>query len=487
MKASNNQFHEYKIKPMELNLHECFWDLIEQWKAVLVVALICSVLASAVLGYRANTRAAEESVKPQSKEEVIASLSESDMREVSYVMDLQRKYYELSDYLSDSALMHLDPNQANCLKCEWQIKADQSSISVLIDEYKSHLLTDESLEQIAEAVNADMGLPYFKELFTCNHSLSETKEDTQENNATFQVKVFLPANMDAEVMETNVLAAVERVHNDLNNQIIAHQCNLAFSKKETSVDTDLYTLQYNRQAGLMSLRSNYNASIQQLSPGQKTAFDQLVAFNNEPDQAVAKIDTVAETKGSWFNLTYGIIGFICGIVLYAILLVLGRILLRKTMSADMIRDRVGLKKVGEIYPGSYEGAKTGLFRSRHLYTLHHKGKIDSKKQIDRSLQAIQLQCNKESMREIYALLLNDLNKAELEVMEQIREELKNADITLTVVNQDEYNQLQDDLFEEQRKSVLLVANHGARERSLESLLDMLNQLETPIYGYIYMG
>ena len=84
-------------------------------------------------------------------------------------------------------------------------------------------------------------------------------------------------------------------------------------------------------------------------------------------------------------------------------------------------------------------------------------------------------------------MLNDLNKAELEVMEQIREELKNADITLTVVNQDEYNQLQDDLFEEQRKSVLLVANHGARERSLESLLDMLNQLETPIYGYIYMG
>ena len=78
----------------------------------------------------------------------------------------KNQYYELSDYLSDSALMHLDSNHVSYLKCEWQIKADRSYISGLINEYKSELLTDESLKQIAEAVNADMELPYFKELFT---------------------------------------------------------------------------------------------------------------------------------------------------------------------------------------------------------------------------------------------------------------------------------------------------------------------------------
>ena len=39
MKVTNNQYHEYKMNPMELNLNECFWDMLEQWKAVLIVAL----------------------------------------------------------------------------------------------------------------------------------------------------------------------------------------------------------------------------------------------------------------------------------------------------------------------------------------------------------------------------------------------------------------------------------------------------------------
>ena len=84
------------------------------------------------------------------------------------------------------------------------------------------------------------------------------------------------------------------------------------------------------------------------------------------------------------------------------------------------------------------------------------------------------------------LLVNDLNKAESDAIGQMCEELRDADIMLTTVNQDEYNKLQANKLDEERQGVLLVANHGTRESVLESVLEMLNQFETPIYGYIYM-
>ena len=489
MKVTNNQYHEYKMNPMELNLNECFWDMLEQWKAVLIVALVCAALISAALGHRANRIAAQEEVKAESVEDVVASLSESDMQEVSYTMELREKYYNMNDYFTHSVLMNLDPNNTKSLKCEWLITGSQSYVDVLKDEYQSELLSDETLVQIIEEVHADISLSQFKELFVFDTFSQEIATTTDENVVALQFKLYIPENVDEKLLKTAITSSVDRVHDKIDGQIIPHQCKLQFARVETEVYNNVYTLQYNRQSSLMNLRNNYYNNLLQLSPEQKTAFNQLLSLRNkdESEKAGDKPAPAAASKASWFNLKYLVFGFICGMVLYAICLICSRLFLRETVSSDMIRDSAGIKKLGEIYPNGTEGKGAGLFHDRRLYAMHHRGKTDSEAQIDRALQAIKILFKKESMQEAYAYLLHDLTKPESEALEQICGQLREAGITLTVVDKNEFDRLRADAADGEIQGALLVANHSTRESSLESVLETLDQYETPVYGYIYLG
>ena len=473
------EYDNYRKKTIELDLKECLWDYLEQWKLVLIVSVVFALIISAALGYRAKVNAEKTTAEKGTREEIMATLSKTDLQEVNYAIALRKKYYALNNYYSDSILMSLDTSNVQTLQCEWIIEGTEADAPLLFNEYKRELFSYENLKRIEEAIHVDIEIPYFKELFVVESDDQSVIIIREEGKNLFRCITFIPEGIDPSVLENNLIEMAEEVHNKINTQIAEHKFSLISSQIESGFSDILFSLQYQRQNALINLRNNYYNNIQQLSTIQKRAVDQSFGFANDADESTAK----KSKKVSWLNLKYLIFGFVCGMLLYALALICYYTLRRKIISADMIRDSIGMKKIGEFYTHDFSGKSGRFLHDRRIFVLRHKYKLDLDTQLSIATKAITKDFNDLLTKSIKMISLYESDKGTLRIIDRLCSMLNKQGIQSTKAGLHDIDEFK--LYEE--NGIVLVIPHNTNARIFETALEMLELYDIPLYGYIYAG
>lgn len=479
MKEYDHEQKSYKRASVELDLKQCFWDLLEQWKLVLIVSVIVAIVISLLLGYRARINADRKAIKAANTDEIIASLSDSDKQEVYYTIGLQKMYYRTNDYYSNSPLMNLDSNNVKVLTCEWHITAEPSFVDLVVDQYKNELLNENSLREIVDTIGTDMDLSCFKELF--DFSMTDNNTFIAETNyKVMRCQIYVPDDISESDLEEAVTMVVNGAYEHVKKQVADHTCKLVVHNTERGVSKELFNRQVNCLGSLISLRNNYYNNIQQLSTAQKNAFNQLLGINdNTAEKSTKRIPL--------FNLKYLIVGLVCGVLLYACLFLCLRSLQQRIVSADMLRTSYGFKKLGEIYTQNVEGKSTDLLHDRHIYRLQHRYKTSPEVQIANTEQAIRLQLHSRSLNRVVLYLLQKPDKTEAKVLERLHDCLLENGVSLKTVNVQETDSNQIKNLGEQGDGIIIVASSDSSAKELDSCLDMIELFDLSVYGYVYLG
>ena len=159
----------YQQPETEINLKEVIWDLLSQWKAVLITALLMALLvcgakhAKDVKAFNAaealQDEAASEEQAGLTPEERIAAvleaLPEDEREQVEYVSEQAEMAESMREYLRDSIRMHTDPTNQRRLVQIYNLTANnRGDLAILATIYSRMLQDEDFIKNIAKASRA---------------------------------------------------------------------------------------------------------------------------------------------------------------------------------------------------------------------------------------------------------------------------------------------------------------------------------------------
>ena len=142
-----------------IDFKEFFWRLAEQWKAIVVVALIVMLAFSSASYVLTSAGEDTEDSEFETQEEVLESLSVNDREMVVSVLREKAARDKLQEYIKNSPYMNLDPYRVNTVNMTWLITSEETINRQLVAAYVNELAS----YKLADAVNKAWGSPYNSE------------------------------------------------------------------------------------------------------------------------------------------------------------------------------------------------------------------------------------------------------------------------------------------------------------------------------------
>ena len=196
-----------------INVRELIWNLLEQWKAIVIVALIFGIICTGFMYHREvgiyNAELAKKTemanaldgfvpeenggyfdeYTEQVIESNIESLSEEDQLAVRNLIQMHNSLNASKEYCSQSILMNIDPVNKKTLKILYGISVsneDQALLPALASSYQEYIKDD--LEQFfAEALGQEVELKYLDELIKV---LAVSNLSTPSSEAVLQIEYY---------------------------------------------------------------------------------------------------------------------------------------------------------------------------------------------------------------------------------------------------------------------------------------------------------
>ena len=216
----------------DINLTDFGWNLIMQWKAILIV---CIAVALLVMGarYHIDSNAYKDSLARIAEAKKTASISvderiaetlESLPEDEAYTVQLiahQMDYISLQKkYLNDSIWINTDPTNQRVLAIQYYLqRGDISDLQMLVDSYTICLQKTESIASFREVISPNAPIHFILELFS---AYGGAIADNEVGSTIYTVSFVLPEDIDAEAVVNVADSNISSIYKELKASLGDH-------------------------------------------------------------------------------------------------------------------------------------------------------------------------------------------------------------------------------------------------------------------------
>lgn len=431
---------------MTINIKEILGNLLEQWKVVLITALLVMALfvglkyAKDMKSYiAAQTKKNAETQSTISAEERIAEildkLPENERSTVITIIKQNDWIESEKEYINNSILMNTDPTNQRTLVADYYVNAAEESDSIrnsLIIGYKSYINDKEVAESLGKLIKPNTETKYISELISVNNS--ESSEGKLSFDAILEVCVVLPDGTDSKAVEETLTSLLKEQSPEMSNRICPHSIDLVSAKETYLYNKGAVYEQTNILYSIFNLQNNTMSMQSALSDGQKAAVESIIAIKSTEKTTAMGTKKIGasdiENTKPEVSKKYALLGFVLGVLVYAFIYFL--IVIRRgcLLCADDASFYTEARLLGELYEQTKLSGIKALFKSRFIEKYRYGNKLDTIKQIEKMRSSIEAVCKHEGLKE---LTVFDQSAPE-KMKDTIIREIRNLGIKVTEIS-----------------------------------------------------
>lgn len=371
-----------------IDFKEFFWRLAEQWKAILVVALIVMLAFSSVSYILTSNGKEAEGSQFETQEDVLESLSVNDREMVVSVLREKAARDKLQEYIKNSPYMNLDPYRVNTVNMTWLITSEEAINRQLVAAYVNELAS----YKLADAVNKAWGSPYnsenIRELLVVKSNIPVNTE-AELNGNLITITLYVPDDNDGKIAINAINEVVDSVYSKLAGAIGTHAIQALTSELTVTSDLTLAEEQFSHYSRFYNISNQLNSFGKILTEGQNEAYALISQFNEAVDPKDQE-DIVMPNKenSSPFSKKNLLIGFLMGVFLYVIVYFVYFALSGKISSPAGVEGSFGVRTLGEWNSGERKGLLGFLKTDKFIYKRHHRGHLNREVELNKASESL---------------------------------------------------------------------------------------------------
>lgn len=503
--------NDLKNKKIEeaVNIRDLVWNLLSQWKAVLIVALIMAVLTT---GYKymsdsksyeeaKNARNGAEETKTLSADEqiekILEGFSEEDKNTIEYMVQQKEWVDKQKDYINNSILMNVDPTKQRTIFLDYYIASEEGTNSIatsLLYGYSSYATSESIVNGIREAIGADVDNRYIAELISTPFNNNNNTYNIgapagfDDGDAVLEVKVVIPEDVDAAKVENVMTAAFSDYSAELSKSVGSHVIRLLRSEEAYIYNAEAVSNRNSAIANIYNIQNSYIKNMEMnLSDEQNGAIESIMAVkraekNLAGDEAMYAEASAEEPTAPGISKKYALAGFFLGIAVYACVYAIYVMFKGSITSAQQTETYTGSRLLGEIYTTrEYKGIQK-LLHSRIVDSIRYRGKLDPDAQSDKIVSAISALCKHTETDSVNVFIMPG-EACISEAADKVTNKIRGAGIDVALTDVDETTDGNSML---NAKNAIIMANGESTAAGLSGLSDLLSEFDVPLLGNIYV-
>ena len=501
----NNEFSG--VPYLIFNIKEALWDLLSQWKMILIVALLTSILVSGLKYAKDSSDYRQE----QSRKEAVASemisdeektanvmepLTEEQRTAVLFAVNQNSHILKLQQYLDESLWLNGTPYDQRALVLSYYIKGtEEISLQELCDAYSSYLNSEKFYKSLGAVIDPDKEIKYIKELISVKNG------DIADSNLTgilYRISIVLPEETDAAAVEKVFTAAINEANGKLKESIGDHTITLATNEETHQYDAIAMERRSSYNNMLNSLNINLKNYIAAFNENQKTAYDTIMEIRRNE---IFKLNAEGATEGSTaegspeteaadspkaahFSLFYAIVGLFLGVFFYLI----------GYLIVVFVRDRLtyegnaatytGSRLLGDIYSEVRYTGISALMHSRLVDGIRYRGKESTERQLQKTVAKLKALCEHGGFEALSLVKMTADDKNLDHVIDELVRAAKAAGINANLIGTG--GEIDEKDLVNVKSAVSLVGK-DSRRKDLSNMVRLYNAYDITQLGCVYLG
>ena len=360
-----------------LSLKDLLYALLRNLGIILIVAVLLggvlfaykitrtggSATGSNVLNISAQNEG-ESDVEYQLRKQKVGRAKDlaNTITKINSQIDHQRRY------LSDSVYMQIDAENVYETKVQYVITLKDNATAgvdrALVNAYQNAISSGTYLDDYAK--EHDLKSDYIKEVISFESAVSDSTIFSTENGeskaASFTAKSIGPSNEFTGDIAALIEEKVEASFGQLKNNVADHKITLFAVQDNIKVDAGIRDNQANQTTRIETLQKQiigFNDALDQIAKdlgvsGKEEILEYFASEDLYGEAGVSAADN-AENVSFWGTvkpgIKYGVIGFVAGFAVVAVILVLAYVFGKKiTTQAQFFGKFKSVKKIGVMKP-----------------------------------------------------------------------------------------------------------------------------------------
>ena len=378
--------NENRKEERVIDLLDLLMSLLERWRALLAVGIICALLISMVAGIRAVSNGVQ-TVDTSANEEAL----DKEYHSLRSTLLLYLQYNYAENYYINSVLNNDDFTKANLASSTYQIKLTDAGNSVVtLESVYSDLASDsEFVSEVLAYYPLNISDSDFKDVCELEVNAKENPTDT----ITLFVKALLPESLDSKTWSDGLNKALKKYSKKIAKTVGEQDVKLV-SLNVLDVDSDYVSnLQNDKIKDASNARITYMNTLAGLTADDQAIIQKLVYFikndgvqMTSTNSAIKKLDEVWQDKlaaekpaemaqptiKDGFSKRNIILGFVFGVFVYALIVVLKAIFSDRIYSGPDVEKIISARHYGDVYKYPYSGFLNTLAHHKFVYNRRHK-------------------------------------------------------------------------------------------------------------------
>ncbi len=418
-----------------LDLFDYLWNLIAQWKMIVIFALIISIVAM-LLTYSKDMKAYNNAgVQTVTVESLRDSMTDVEYETVQYCVRQKLMVEKFQDYLDIAPLQDIDPTSEHVLKTTYVVRgADEMSTISLVDLYNGYFLGEDFIAGIAKMIPEENEQKYASSLIVPGAvaTTATSEKETTVGSSVFAVTIILLDDMDADTVATYVQDQVAAYGKQLEASVGTHEVTLVSQDETNLVNIELASEMRTILEDSYIIRNSIESMSQNFSENQKNLYDlMLEEVHNDGTEEEASM-TIAPTKPGLSKKSI-VLGFVVGVMLYVFAYLVLTLFTKRIHTAKECEDTLDIRTLGELHAFSAKGLGH-LFASKLFYNWKYGRFADAELQKQKIVDSLVAYTQKHADCKMQFVSIAPLTDAEQSQMEEIiaTAQQKGVDVSLLV-------------------------------------------------------
>ncbi len=512
--------YDYNEEP-GVNIRNLIYRILRKWRIIIVWMIVGAILLDAFAYFKTLRKAA--SIKKQienyqeklsageydSMGNAIMSLPDFEKsltnRQISEVNNListykmyQSPYSSMVDYIDNSILMQLDPQEIPTYTLQYLIDTHytveypeilkKDYTFDIIESINPKLLNNDTLTKISKAISSEdneISTAYIGELITT---------ELENANDLYTITVFGRSEEECELMVNIIKKQMNSVFSDLKKQYGNFDYSLISEEYSVTCNMEILNLQQLKADKLNTTYNSTRGMINNLTDDQKLYF--YAILNNEDtitldlpvesgggNSAIVDPTTLQIPTPSLINIKYIIVGAAIGFILFCVYIIVLSLLGNRLLTNDEIEEQYSLHPLGiwrrsDIPKGILKALDNWLIR-----LLDSKGEqFSSEESLEMIAAGIRISSEKNNWNKVFitSTANNDISK---DTIETLVKQLKGKIGTVSSGKSIIYDPESLEKLCGSDACVIIEQVDVSKKDEIKSEINLCNSYKIPIIGY----
>ena len=477
-----------------LDIKEFIWEVLSQWKAILLVALIMGLTmtalkhASAMKQYEAqqnnkNEVVAEFTSMEEKVDNILLALNDSDRAAVINGLKQRESIIASSKYVQSSILMNMNLFNERVINIGFSISGDQENLKELFKGYV-YSFDEQGLQSLGKALGYDTEPEYIKELINVDYEKTKYVDDYE----TIVFQIAAPEEADINMIKDAVVQIIQNRCSALTKTVAPHTIKLVYCDEFSNVDYTSLSLRYDTIARMNSLQSNLKNAISTMSVEQSAAYNQIIGIISADTEIEKQIDADSnqEITAPGYSKKYVVVGFAMGAMMYIVLLLLYMLFSGRILTGDSAAYYSESRLIGSIYNPVTRKGLSKLFHSKIIDKFRFRD-TNPDNQIDKAIASLGAIRDHYELDRISVIKLDDqATEAENQIVTTIVEKAKSKDLNIEILEATNADgTINEDVVQAENRVVISLVGDHIKNRKLRSLVELLKYYEVNVEGIVF--